>query len=283
MKLRAVVLVAAPLFAQTVDMELLTYAEVGEAVRNGKTTVLIYNGGTEQRGPHAVLGGHTLIARRTGEAIARELGNALLAPVLPFSPAANHLNPKWPGTASISSDAYIKVNEEIVASMATAGFRHVVLMGDHGGAQKELEDLAAKLDAKYKPAARVHFCGAVYRAYSDFNAWLTTSHLPTGRHASVSDTSLLMYLGGEQFVRAGKLVAGDPTNGIDGDPRKSSAAIGKVLFDRKVAAGVSEIRKLTVGQPSRAADGLPAVLPGQEVRRRAGALPHREHSVRASV
>ena len=51
-------------------------------MRAGKTTVLIYNGGTEQRGPHAVLGGHTLIARRASVEIARRLGNALVAPVL---------------------------------------------------------------------------------------------------------------------------------------------------------------------------------------------------------
>ena len=78
---------------QQVDTELMTYPEIAAAMRAGKTTVLIYNGGTEQRGPHAVLGGHTLIARRASVEIARRLGNALVAPVLPFSIAGGHLNP----------------------------------------------------------------------------------------------------------------------------------------------------------------------------------------------
>src|SRR5919201_913429 len=83
--------------AQTdrVEIERMTHAEIYDAIhKQGKTTVLIYNGGTEQRGPHAVLGGHNFMARRTAEAIALRLGNALVAPVLPFSPAVSHLNSK---------------------------------------------------------------------------------------------------------------------------------------------------------------------------------------------
>src|SRR5262249_28718105 len=71
-----------------VEIERMTHSEINTAIhKQGKTTVLVYNGGTEQRGPHAVLGGHTFMARRTAEAIARKLGNALVAPVMPFSPA----------------------------------------------------------------------------------------------------------------------------------------------------------------------------------------------------
>ena len=34
-------------------LELLTHTEIYDAIHNhGKTTVLIFNGGTEQRGPH---------------------------------------------------------------------------------------------------------------------------------------------------------------------------------------------------------------------------------------
>src|SRR5205814_5859663 len=82
--------------AQLVDIELMTYPEIAAAMHAGKTTVMIYNGGTEQRGPHAVVGGHSHIARRVSVEIARHLGNALVAPVLPFSIAGDHLNPKWP-------------------------------------------------------------------------------------------------------------------------------------------------------------------------------------------
>ncbi|MBI3697849.1 MAG: creatininase family protein, partial [Acidobacteria bacterium] len=180
-----------------VEIELMTHAEIYDAIhKQGKTTVLIYNGGTEQRGPHAVLGGHTFMARRTAEAIARRLGNALVAPVLPFSPAGSHLNPKWPGSVDLPPDLYARVNEAVVASMATNGFQNIVLMGDHGGGQEELRALASRLDARYAPkGARVYFCSSVYKeAREDFNAWLKKNNLPVGTHASIPDTSELLYL-----------------------------------------------------------------------------------------
>src|SRR5277367_6589878 len=77
-----------------VELELMTYAEVYSAIhQQGKTTVLVYNGGTEQRGPHAVLGGHTFIAKSLAEGIARKLGNALVAPIVPFSPTDGFVKP----------------------------------------------------------------------------------------------------------------------------------------------------------------------------------------------
>jgi len=237
--------------ADPVEIDLLTHAEIYEAIhKQGKTTVLVFNGGTEQRGPHAVLGGHTLMARRRAEVIARRLGNALVAPVLPFSPAASHLNAKWPGSVDLPADLYVRVNEAVVASMVTNGFRDIVLMGDHGGGQAELEKLARTMDAKYA-AQKVHvyFCGSVYRkARDDFNAWLKQQNLPVGTHASIPDTSELMYLGGDAFVRRDRLVAGSPDNGITGDPRPSSAELGKRVFDMKVEYGVEEIRRLVAGR-----------------------------------
>src|SRR5258706_9094770 len=63
-----------------VEIELMTYPEIQFAIHQGKTTVLVFNGGTEQRGPHAVLGGHTFIARRAARALPPQLGNPLGAP-----------------------------------------------------------------------------------------------------------------------------------------------------------------------------------------------------------
>ena len=94
----AMLYAAAPSTGPVVEIELMTYPEIYAAIhQQGKTTVLIYNGGTEQRGPHAVLGGHTIMARATAAEIARRLGNALVAPVLPFSPAGGHLQAAMAG------------------------------------------------------------------------------------------------------------------------------------------------------------------------------------------
>src|SRR5438128_12038343 len=101
----------------------MTYPEIAAAMQNGKTTVLIYNGATEQRGPHAVVGGHTLIVRRASVEIARQLGNALVAPILPFAPAGTHLNPNWPGSVNLPAATFIAVNEAVVDSMVVNGFK----------------------------------------------------------------------------------------------------------------------------------------------------------------
>ena len=237
--------------ADQVEIERMTHAEIHDAIhKHGKTTVLIYNGGTEQRGPHAVLGGHTFMARRTAEAIARRLGNALVAPVLPFSPAGSHLNAKWPGSVDLSPELYVKVNEAVVASMVTNGFKNIVLMGDHGGGQQELASLARALDTRYSTqGVHVYFCSSVYKeARQDFNAWLKQHQLPVGTHASIPDTSELMYLGGEEYVRKSRLAAGSPDNGIVGDARPSSRELGKRVFDMKVDYGVEEVRRLISGK-----------------------------------
>src|SRR3954470_10023892 len=137
------------LAAELVDMELMTYPEIAAAMHAGKTTVLIYNGGTEQRGPHAVVGGHSLIARRVSVEIAQQLGNALVAPVLPFSIAGDHLNRKWPGSINLPGPVFSAVNEAVVDSMVVNGFKNIVLMADHGGGQAELRALSQRMDKKY--------------------------------------------------------------------------------------------------------------------------------------
>jgi creatinine amidohydrolase/Fe(II)-dependent formamide hydrolase-like protein len=190
------------------------------------------------------------MARRTAEAIARGLGNALVAPVLPFSPAGSHLNPKTPGSVDLPPELYAKVNEAVAASMVTNGFKNVVLMGDHGGGQQDLAKLAAALDKRYAvKGVRFYFCSSVYKeAREDFNKWLKQHGYPVGTHASIPDTSELMYLGGDNYVRKERLAAGNPENGIVGDPRRSSAELGKRVFDMKVEYGVGEIRRLIAGK-----------------------------------
>jgi creatinine amidohydrolase/Fe(II)-dependent formamide hydrolase-like protein len=245
-----------------VEIELMTYPEVYAAIHEqGKTTVLVVNGGIEQRGPHAVLGGHSLTAKPQGVDIARKLGNALVAPVMPFSIAGRHLNPKTPGSVNVPGPAFAAVNEAIVDSMVVNGFKNIVLMGEHGGGQKELEEVAKKTNAKYSPqGVHVFFCGDFYeKTQNEFQQWVIAHHLPPSSHGGIPDTSLMMYLGGDAWVRKDKMVAGDPLlprgtqrdpntppvdNGIIGDPRPSTPEMGRLYFDMKTKNAVAQIRAM---------------------------------------
>lgn len=264
-----VVMVAASVLGATepgsdlVEFEMMTWPEVHRAIHEqGKTTVLVYNGGTEQRGPQNVNGGHTLMGRETVKAIAQKLGHAVAAPVMPFS--VNNANPDRPGTIGLSSTTFTLVNQEVAEQLIKNGFTTVVLMGDHGGGQKELKDLAEALDRKYAPqGAHVYYCGEVYaKANKDFDTWLASNGYPPSSHGGLPDTSEMLYLGGaREWVRKELVAAalGDPVlpegqkpdpsvkllkNGITGDGRRSSVELGRRLFDMKVDYAVAQIRQL---------------------------------------
>jgi creatinine amidohydrolase len=246
-----------------VEIELLTHTEIYDAIHNrGKTTVLIFNGGTEQRGPHAVLGGHTYIARELASKIAQKLGNALVAPVLPFS--ITTVDSKMPGGVTLTSDLFKRVNEAVVDSMVMNGFKDLVLMGDHGVGQKELADLAVVLDRKYAPrGVHVYFCGDVYeKSEREFEAYMKSKGLPPSNHGGIPDTSELLALqpATSVWVREKyKTTVGDPVlpagqqpdpkvrsvnNGITGDPRLSSPELGRIFIDIRVRNAVTQIQGL---------------------------------------
>ena len=248
---------------EVVDIELLTWPEIYKAIHEqGKTTVLLFNGGTEQRGPQGVTGAHNFIAQATADQIARKLGNALVAPVLPYS--INRANPNLPGTIGISSKTFADINEEVAEQLIANGFKNVVLLGDHGGGQKELKEVAAKLDAEWAPkGVRVVYSDGPYtQANQEFFGWLDKNGYPPSEHAGIPDTSELLYLEGNQrWIRKELLptALGDPprkpgeprdpnakriNNGISGDARRSSYALGKRFIDLKVADGVAQIQDL---------------------------------------
>src|SRR5579871_5489259 len=68
----------------SVWIEELTWMEVRDALRAGKTTVIIPTGGVEQNGPYLATGKHNYVLKATAEAIARKLGDALVAPIVGF-------------------------------------------------------------------------------------------------------------------------------------------------------------------------------------------------------
>ena len=139
---------------------MMTWPEVKQAQTEGKTTALVFNGGTEQRGPQNVNGGHTLMAQAQVIAIAEKLGNVIAAPVLPFSP--NSASADLPGTIGLTPEIFALVNERVAEELIKSGFKNVVLMGDHGGGQRQLGEVAKKLTEKYAAQGnKVIYCDRV--------------------------------------------------------------------------------------------------------------------------
>jgi creatinine amidohydrolase len=245
-----------------VEFEMMTWPEVYRAIHHeGKTTALFYTGGTESRGPQAVNGGHTIMARATVNAIAQKLGNALAMPVLPYTP--NGASGQLTGTIGLTPEILALVLERLSEEAITTGFKNIVLMGDHGGGQPAVyQQVATKLENKYAALARkekrgqdvhVYFCTDVYAtAQADFDKYLTSKNLPVSTHAGIPDTSTLMYLQGKtnDYTRLDLLPVavaarrGMPS-GVTGDGRQSSVELGKLAFDMKVDYAVRQIKQLT--------------------------------------
>src|SRR5450432_2656513 len=240
---------------ESVFMEEMTWTDVRDAIAAGRTTVIVPVGGTEQSGPHMALGKHNVRAHVLAGRIATQLGNALVAPVVAYVPEgpvdAPNGHMTFPGTITVSADAFRSVLESAARSFRRAGFRDIVLIGDHGGYQGELAAVAAKLNREWAATpARAHFIAEYYRAGVEPFAQALREHGLTdaqiGLHAGTADTSLMLAVD-PRLVRADRLaaapVAGD---GTAGDPRPSTAALGQIGVDLIVVRSVNAIRRAVV-------------------------------------
>ena len=236
----------------TVFIEELTWTEVRDAIKAGKTTIIFPTGGTEQNGPHMVLGKHNFIVKHAAEQIARRLGNALVAPVLAYVPEGGIDPPSghmlYPGTISLPDDVFIKVTEYAARSFRANGFKDIVLIGDSGENQKGLQSVANSLNKEWsKTNVRVHFVPEYYKE-SAFREWLQgqgEKREDIGTHAGIVDTSQLMAVN-PKGIRSDKLAAGGDRNatGATGNPARASVAYGKKGLEMKIEAAVAQIRKL---------------------------------------
>ena len=247
-------LAAAPALAAGVLLEDLTWTELQARIAAGATTALLPVGGTEQSGPHMALGKHNVRVRLLAARIAERLGDAIVAPVLAYvpegaiEPPTQHM--RWPGTISVPVPAFEGVLEGGARSLCRAGFSHVFLLGDHGGYAASLQRVADRLRAAPGAASRcrVQALDEYYRAAQEpFNRALAgrgLSQAEIGSHAGVADTSLMLALD-PSLVRLEVAATRPPRadDGVAGDPRRSSAELGRLGVDRIVDASVAAIRE----------------------------------------
>jgi creatinine amidohydrolase len=252
-------LLAAPALAQTPDsvfLEELTWPELRALVAAGKTTIIVPIGGTEQNGPHMALGKHNVRVRALSERIARTLGNAVVAPVIAYVPEGSLIPPtghmRFPGTITVPDDAFRRILESAARSARLHGFRDVVFLGDHGSTQAGEKAVAAHLNREWAATpARAHAIEEYYRAATTgFRDLLQArGYRPDelGEHAALPDTALTLAVDP-------RLVRTDPPRdaqvpgagtGVDGDPRRASAELGRLGLDLIVSRTVTAINAAT--------------------------------------
>jgi creatinine amidohydrolase len=186
-----------PDIANLVELEMLTHSEVTQKQKQGFTTVLIITGGTEERGPHNILAGHTIMSRRHGIEMAKRLGKTLVAPVLPMAVQATGLreDTDQPGGVQLPADVFKTVILAEIESQYFNGFKDIFVMGDHGGGQAEMKAAAEESDKKYAAkGVHVYYVSDFYnKTHEDVDKYFYDHNLPIGGHGALMETSEMLY------------------------------------------------------------------------------------------
>ena len=234
----------------TVFIEEMTWTEVRDAIDRGATTVILPTAGTEQNGPHMVTGKHRYIIEEASDRIARELGDALVAPTVTYvpeggvDPPSGHM--RYAGTITLPNEFFMNLLEYAARSFRAHGFTDIAFIGDSGGNQRGMEAVANMLNEEWGgEGSRVHFIGDYY-ANNGFRDWLVEQgEVPDsiGGHAGISDTSILLYVE-PRHIRQDKLAPGGgfEGSGVSGNPTRASVEYGEVGMRMRVEAAIRQIR-----------------------------------------
>lgn len=258
----ALLLTVLPLAAREVEIARMTSPEVADAIKAGTTTIIIPTGGTEQNGPHMVLGKHNFIVAETARRIADKLGNALVAPVVAYVPegdiAKREGHMAYAGTISVPPEVFARVLEASAESLRAHGFKTIVLLGDSGPNQAPQAALADKLNAAWgAEGIRVIAAKSYYGANGGLE-WLKEqgeTDAAIGTHAAIRDTSELMAIYPDG-IRKDRMAA--DKDGVIGDPARASAERGEKLLALKVEAALRDIAAAAARPATPSAPAVPA-------------------------
>jgi creatinine amidohydrolase len=250
--------------ADSVWIEDLTYLEVRDALKAGKTTALIMAGSTEQNGPYLAGAKHQIVVRQTGEAIARKLGNALVAPIVPIE-AGNPDNKylEW-GSLYFTDDTFRAVLRDMATSLKSQGFKNIILMGDSGGDTAGLKAVAQDLTAKWGGTPGVYHIAEYYNwsqpafpGGPTVRKFTIESGIPEkfdadGIHDDYGLTSVLMAYD-PKSVRLEQRIAANKTtiNTISIVPKEKTIEFGKKVVEWRANIAVDAIKKALAAKSSQ--------------------------------
>jgi creatinine amidohydrolase/Fe(II)-dependent formamide hydrolase-like protein len=248
----------------TVFIEEMTWMEVRDAIASGNTTVIVATGGIEQNGPYVAAGKHNFVLEATTDAIARELGDALVAPIIKLVPEGGIEPPTghmlFHSTISVREETFRAMLTDVVGSLAVHGFENIVLIGDSGGNGGGMQAVAGALNAKWSgDPARVHHITDYYEAdiwsceylkdelaifqQPDVCTATRNEYHDDYHYSSIVATTDPNRIRAEQRMAAGSF----SINGVDLDPLERTIENGRKLVQYRTAITVRAIRAAMSG------------------------------------
>jgi creatinine amidohydrolase len=241
--------------ATTVWIEEMTWMDVRDAMKAGKKTIIISTGGIEPNGPWLALGKHNYVLRANCDAIARKLGDALCAPIVPFVPEGQIEPPSGhmasPGTISLSNETFQALLSDIVSSMKVHGFENIVLIGDSGGNVRPMQAVADKFTKQWSGTPRVihvpeHYAYSTVTAAMEAKGLIPKDRKSDGLHDDPTITMNMMVTDPQSVRWEARVKAGKATiDGVSIADRDKAIAIGKEIVAFRAQVTVDAIRKAT--------------------------------------
>ena len=238
-------------------IEELTMLEVRDALREGTNTALILTGGIEENGPYLTTGKHNHVLRVMGDAIARRLGNTLVAPIVTIEPG-NPETASSPGGIRFSQETYQAVLRDMAVSLKAQGFTRIFMLGDSGGNQRGMAAVATELSERWAGEGIVIAHIREYYNYGDVLTYqrdvLGIDEDPRleGLHDDYYITSIIMN-DNPEFVRLQQRIdAGKASiNGISILPAEQTLEHGRKLIEFRTEATVAAIRRVLAAAAAR--------------------------------
>jgi creatinine amidohydrolase len=235
----------------TVWLEEMTWIDVRDALKAGKTNIIVPTGGMEPNGVWLVTGKHNYVLHANCDAIARKMGNALCAPIVKFVPEGN-IEPKSghmvsPGTITAREETYQALLTDIAESLQAHGFKNVIFIGDSGGNQKGQQAVADKLTAKWGGKALALHIGEYYD-YASVAKFMEGKGVKEGASDNMHDDPIItlnMFIDDPNSVRYdARVKAGKATiNGVNIADRKKNTELAKQIVEFRATKTIEAINK----------------------------------------
>lgn len=173
----------------SIYLEELSWSEVKEAMEDGYLTVVFSVGSVEQHGPALPLGTDALIGDQFALEVAHRLPKALVGPTVRLGNAKHHMS--FPGTITMRVETLKAVVSDYCRSLASHGFKNLVILVTHGGNRKSCREAVEELRAE-TPSCKIFLLDRMGKYSSKELFGDESDPYDTGAHGGVSTVAAVV-------------------------------------------------------------------------------------------